>query len=357
MRTVRLLDSGMFLTSEEDSLWKQLQSTHAHDGREFDLKPILRIIDSIMRSAIPQEDEVQSLPFESNDLQSDTSSEQLMELAPPINTISLEISCKALAEEKVHGRTMRILNALSNYTWDVKVVLALAAFAVNYAELRLVAQLYNENNQLAMSVALLKQLPDVVEADPLKLKAITMLINALSDVTKSIVQYYDLRLKLGGAEPENQTALARSHIAVYWSIHSIVACASEFMAVISVPTTSPWSLQNLIDKLSHFSKQLQSAARIAKLPTYSVDVYGKCCKPTVLEKLWMKIATTVRPQGHLLPSTLRERGGKVGRKGDEVVVCQICGKKKHTALECSKRFARPYQSDNVPLALPASGQS
>jgi hypothetical protein len=50
---------------------------------------------------------------------------------------------------------------VSNYSWDEKVVLALAGFAVNYGEFWLVAQLYL-TNPLAKAVALLKQLPDKV---------------------------------------------------------------------------------------------------------------------------------------------------------------------------------------------------
>lgn len=121
--------------------------------------------------------------------------------------------------------------------WDAKVVIALAAFSVNYGEFWLVAQLY-PSNPLAKSVAFLKQLPDILErSDSLKPKfeALTTLIKAMLDVTKCIVEFQDLPSQyITPDTPELVTATAHIPTAVYWTIRSIVACASQITNLIGM---------------------------------------------------------------------------------------------------------------------------
>lgn len=38
----------MFSTSDDSAMTKQVQATHAPDGREIDVKPILQIVDEIL---------------------------------------------------------------------------------------------------------------------------------------------------------------------------------------------------------------------------------------------------------------------------------------------------------------------
>jgi hypothetical protein len=130
-----------------------------------------------------------------------------------------------------------ICNLLSSYSWDAKVVLALAAFAVNYGEFWLVAQLYS-SNPLAKGLAILKQLPEILEyTDTLKPKfeALTNLIKAMLDVTKCIVEFKELPSQyITPDTSELVTANAHIPIAVYWTIRSIVACASQIMGLIGM---------------------------------------------------------------------------------------------------------------------------
>ena len=132
---------------------------------------------------------------------------------------------------------MSLFNTLSSYPWDAKVVVALAAFAVIYGEFWLVAQLY-PTNPLAKSVAHLKQLPDIMErAESLKPKfeALGGLIKAMLDLTKCIVEFKSLPSQyISQDTPEMVTATAHIPIAVYWTIRSIVACASIIMNLIGI---------------------------------------------------------------------------------------------------------------------------
>ncbi|KAF5940032.1 hypothetical protein HYC85_021199 [Camellia sinensis] len=126
---------------------------------------------------------------------------------------------------------------LSSYSWEAKVVIALAAFVVNYGEFGLVAQLY-PSNPLAKCVAFLKHLPDMLKhTDSLKPKfeALINLIKAMLDVTKCIVKFKELLSQYITPDmSEMVIAIAYTPIAVYWTIRSIMECAYEIMNLIGM---------------------------------------------------------------------------------------------------------------------------
>ncbi|CAN1312886.1 Protein SIEVE ELEMENT OCCLUSION B [Linum perenne] len=263
-------DRHMFTSSDDNAMMKQIQSTHSPDGREFAVKPLLHIVEDAFRRSRP------SLPHtgDHEDALDDKALENglhetLEILSFTISKISCEISCKCSGGGDAHATTMSILNIVSSYTWDAKVVLALAAFAVNYGEFWLVAQLYL-TNPLAKAVALLKQLPDILErAETLKprFEALSNLIKAMMDVAKCIVEFKELPSQyISQDTPEMLTATAHIPTAVYWTIRSIVACASQIIGLIGMgheyiaSTTEAWELSSMAHKVtnihSHLMKQL-----------------------------------------------------------------------------------------------------
>ncbi|KAL1804509.1 hypothetical protein DCAR_0936160 [Daucus carota subsp. sativus] len=272
-------DRSLFSTSDDNAMMKQIQGTHSPDGREFDVKPILLIIEDVMhRAAAPLPGTIISSTLQGTQAQLDAVDEKALHsgfsdilelLAYTINKISCEISCKCSGGGDAHATTVSLFNTLSSYPWDAKVVVALAAFAVIYGEFWLVAQLY-PTNPLAKSVAHLKQLPDIMErAESLKPKfeALGGLIKAMLDLTKCIVEFKSLPSQyISQDTPEMVTATAHIPIAVYWTIRSIVACASIIMNLIGISheyiasTTEAWELSSLAHKVnnihSHLSKQL-----------------------------------------------------------------------------------------------------
>jgi len=129
---------------------------------------------------------------------------------------------------------MGILGMLSSYSWDAKVVIALAAFAANFGEFWLVAQLY-ATNRLAKSVAKLKHIHETLEqVDDLgpKFQTVNNLLKAMLDVTNNIVQFHELPSQY--IDPEAPEMLTASNLipgAVYWTIRSIVSCASHILGI------------------------------------------------------------------------------------------------------------------------------
>lgn len=125
---------------------------------------------------------------------------------------------------------MAILNMLTSYSWDAKLALALGAFAVTYGEFWLVAQSYT-SNQLAKAVAILKQLPEILEhASMLKpqFDAIKNLIKAMVDISKCVFEFKQLPSHYITTDFDAiSSANAHIPVAVYWTIRSISACAAQ----------------------------------------------------------------------------------------------------------------------------------
>lgn len=136
-----------------------------------------------------------------------------------------------------HATAISILGMLSSYSWDAKVVIALAALAANFGEFWLVAQLY-ATSPLAKSVAMLKHIHETLEqVDDLgpMFETVNNLLKAMLDVTNSIVEFQELPSQYIDPEaPEMLTALTLIPSAVYWTVRSIVACASHILGIIGL---------------------------------------------------------------------------------------------------------------------------
>lgn len=136
-----------------------------------------------------------------------------------------------------HATTLAIFNMLASYRWDAKLVLTLAAFALNYGEFWLLAQIYSEN-QLAKAMAILKQLPGIFEhsiALKPKFDALKDLVAAILDVTWCIIDLKELPSAYISQEvPAMSTAVAHIPTAVYWTIRSIVSCATQITSLTSM---------------------------------------------------------------------------------------------------------------------------
>ncbi|KAF8390539.1 hypothetical protein HHK36_025066 [Tetracentron sinense] len=272
----------LFSTSDDNSMMKQIQGTHAPDGREIDVKPLLQLVEDIWHRAKPMIDATLHDTQSQMDALEDKTNRagftgMLEALAYPIQRISCEMSCKCTGGGDAHATTVTLFNMLSAYTWDAKVVLALAAFAVTYGEFWLVTQLYT-TNRLAKSISLLKQLPEIMEhSDSLKSRfdALNNLIKAMLDVTKCIVEFKELPSQYITTDtPPMSTALTHIPTAVYWTIRSVVTCATQIVGLTGYgheyisSTTEAWELSSLAHKVSnihgHLTKQLSMCYQYIK---------------------------------------------------------------------------------------------
>ncbi|XP_058102048.1 protein SIEVE ELEMENT OCCLUSION B-like [Magnolia sinica] len=265
-------DRHLFSASDDSAIMKQVESIHAPDGREVAVRPLLQIIKDIMQRATPTNLVVPQAHMDMVDNkihhagQTVEQTGMLEALAYTIHKLANEMCCKCSGSGDAHATTAALLHIVGSYAWDAKLVLALAAFAMSYGEFWLTAQLQT-SNPLAKSVALLKQLPDILEhTDVLKPRfdALNNIMNVMLDVTMCIVELTELPTEY--ITPETPPmALAITHIptAVYWTIRSIVACTSQIMGLIGMghdylsSTTETWELSSLAHKVTNIHEHLQ----------------------------------------------------------------------------------------------------
>ncbi|XP_061990102.1 protein SIEVE ELEMENT OCCLUSION C [Rosa rugosa] len=223
---MNMLGSDPFLPQSisslaEEVLIKKLLLSHDPDGRHFDSELFLCAVENIMLCTTAEEvpDDVNLEKIEVVGLEEP--------LGKTFGKISHEILCKLPDQEDLHTRTMLLFDLLGSYKWDAKVVLVLASFVASYGELRLLMQLCS-SNPLALSVTMLKQLP--ADMSPLKprFKALSLLVNAMVDVTKYIIKFEKLPLSHVELDHEAKNATKSIiYIAVYWIIRGILRCASQ----------------------------------------------------------------------------------------------------------------------------------
>ncbi|KAM7250943.1 hypothetical protein ACFE04_022826 [Oxalis oulophora] len=219
---------------DEDILIKKLLLSHDPHGCRLDSQQLLRAIENIMCCATSSEDSGLQL----NKI-SDTEISGILEpIGQQISKISHEIFCKQSIEMDLHERAMLLLESLENNKWDAKLVLILAAFATTYGEFWLVMQLYPKN-PLAVSVAILKQLPtDVSKLRP-QFRALSLLIKTLVDVSKCVIEFEALPISeveiVSEAEKKtiNETKF-RVYLAAYWVTRSSLACSRQIKDLIAM---------------------------------------------------------------------------------------------------------------------------
>ncbi|XP_020215868.1 protein SIEVE ELEMENT OCCLUSION B [Cajanus cajan] len=266
----------IFSSSNDTTLTKHICATHAPVDGLIHIRPLLNVVQDIFHCAaslthpiVEAYGQQGKMSFMKDNIhQSDVADLQDI-LYHTINKLSCEICCKCSYGEDVHATTMGILGMLSSYSWDAKVVIALASFATNFGLFWLVAQLYT-TNRLAKSVAMLKHIHQTLEQREdlgLKFETINNLLKATLDATNYIVQFHELPSQYIDPEaPEMFIASTLIPSAVYWTIRSIVACASHILGITGlgqgyvISTLESWELSSLAHKLdninSHLRKQL-----------------------------------------------------------------------------------------------------
>ncbi|KAL6505464.1 hypothetical protein OROHE_022843 [Orobanche hederae] len=301
-------DRGFF-SSDDNALTKQILATHVPDMDGLDVRPILAIVEDIMRLARPtiaaagittpgapeikshggqipshahmSDDKSSHRPSVDNKVfhtshwpTADPDADIVKVLAYSINKISCEIISKCSGGGETHVVTMDLLKSLSSHSWDAKVVIVFAAFAINYGEFWLVEQL-QATNPLAKNIAALKDLPAIMDhAGDLRkrFEAVVDLLTQVLKVTHCIIDFKELpSLYISSESPEISAATAHIPTAVYWITRSLLVCSSTLLNLIGsgheymTSTSESWEILNLAHKLSVIFEHLQNQLRKCKV--------------------------------------------------------------------------------------------
>jgi len=145
------------------------------------------------------------------------------------------MDCKAPGVVDAHEMTLSMLHMLSDYSWDARAVMPLAAFALGFGEFWVLMRIHL-SIQLANSLAFLKRLPVLAEHPGLQKhkQALSELINLNKTALEVIKCIFELE-KLPNYGRENVPALSKSldHFPVdaYWVIRTVVGCSAQMTGV------------------------------------------------------------------------------------------------------------------------------
>ncbi|KAK8673647.1 hypothetical protein V6N13_111967 [Hibiscus sabdariffa] len=211
-----------------DTLLGDVRTTHASDDvRAVDLKPILQIMDKILHDVgVINEKNGDNVTLKKNTTLPPFDHGMLETILADVQNVSGELSCNCPGGEDAHATTLKLLETLKTYTWNAKVVLALAAFTANLGDYWLLLQRGNANS-LASSVAFLRQVPEIERVNTLR-EEVTKLVQAIRNLAMLNAKFV---MKLHwwyfskDTQPITDANLEITR-AAYWTIHSFVRMAS-----------------------------------------------------------------------------------------------------------------------------------
>ncbi|KAJ8645901.1 hypothetical protein MRB53_007649 [Persea americana] len=240
-------------TADDKKVIQQIISAHSQDANfAVDERALLSMALDILSKATP------TLPLDAKTdakLLQDKSLQGISdELAFTIHKIGCELSCDCAGGGDMKSITQAVFNTLVKYSWEDKVVIALAAFAVNYGEFCLLSQLH-ATNPLAKYVVQLKPLPDISERETL----ISILLKLVIDVTETIIELNDLPSQyISRDKPPFSDAWIQLTTAVYWAIKGIVACSSQSIGLMSMGPEYLVSITEARKKLTEIAQTLKN---------------------------------------------------------------------------------------------------
>ncbi|XP_059445091.1 protein SIEVE ELEMENT OCCLUSION B-like [Corylus avellana] len=262
----------------------QIYATHVHADEKFDADFLFIVAENILKRATQIVDNIVLGTVEVQ--------ENLEEKAPkatfsaPLCTLkqlSYEMACQTPGEVIAHRTctTMLILYKLSSYSWDAKAVMMLAAFAFEYGDFRLLAQLPS-SDQLAKLVGILKRAPDISKLSGLQKykKAIVELNNLIKDTLKVIESMFELeKLSTYDTKDVPELAIAMSHIPidVYWAIITIIACTTQMCCVTSDGDTTQ-ELTPFAQKINHSLNSLKMHISLCHQQKEQIKAYKQLKK-------------------------------------------------------------------------------
>uniref|UniRef100_A0A7N0UQ58 Uncharacterized protein n=1 Tax=Kalanchoe fedtschenkoi TaxID=63787 RepID=A0A7N0UQ58_KALFE len=229
------------MSTGKETLLEQVRASHKPDGREIDVKSLLQLVKHITLFTNQTQDEP------SPDIP-----KAVQSVTYYISELHKTMQDRSKGEEK-HDTFMSLLRVITYFSWDAKVVLVLASFAMNHG-VWMLAQMYSASSPalkdkdhdklyklLGFSQPKRLELDDAYyfylslihsfskrpKKNQLPKPALTELFQALMRVAECIIQLQELpAADLEGNVPEYFNAMSRMPVAVYGLIKIVVHCAA-----------------------------------------------------------------------------------------------------------------------------------
>ncbi|KAI3452654.1 hypothetical protein Pfo_009318 [Paulownia fortunei] len=211
-------------TTNEDFLIREIVLTHDPDGRQLDSDLLLKLVESTFCYTTENVFDAKFDAIGTSDIDLIGSEEPISLI---IYKISSEILSRCFGDEILHRKTLVLLEMLSHYRWDAKVVLALASFASSFGLFWLILQ-QQADNELAVSLAIVKRLPRDISMLKPKFKALNLLVKTMVKLTKFVIGFEGMSMQHELVD-DKAMDITKSNIymATYWIFRSILVCSSQ----------------------------------------------------------------------------------------------------------------------------------
>ncbi|KAL3839967.1 hypothetical protein ACJIZ3_024558 [Penstemon smallii] len=261
----------LMIEPSDHKISEKVQQIHSPDDREIDTQLILRIIEDILHSATPVGMQG-AMPEKTIPADADTS--MLDALSYVVNEIYFEMTHEFLSNGDEHATTLSLLEILSNYSWDAKLVLLLAAFVLYYAEFWFPVK-NQSSSKLAQKMDFLRKVP---ETDVLKerLGVLTDLIMAILDLVQFIILFRKLPPETLGKVPAFSAFSNAVPIAVYRAIRGVLICVAYIAHLPAIDNEhSPSSAQGGEKNVSTSKTDKIEIAHFRHTPSSAEDWNGR----------------------------------------------------------------------------------
>ncbi|CAL8073407.1 unnamed protein product [Prunus armeniaca] len=272
---------SLFAMSDQKIL-EQIYGTHVHADESFDDDSLFVIVENILKRATQIVDKiVQGTQVHVENIEEKTPKPGFSTPLCTLKSIASEMQCKPPGEEVAHRTTLAILNKLSSYSWEAKAVLTLAAFAMEYGEFWLLAQLH-ESDRLAKSIAILKRVPVLLKHSDLhKRRQAVLELNNLIKATLQVIECIDQFDKLSSYDPKDVPglAIAMDHIPVdvYWAIMTVVACATK-VTILTSDEVKDHDLAPFAQKIHYVLNKLKIQLIVCRKQIEEAEAYRRIRK-------------------------------------------------------------------------------
>ncbi|KAK7815167.1 protein sieve element occlusion b [Quercus suber] len=291
----------------DHDIMNHIYATHVHGDEKFDVESLFVLVENILKRATLIVDHV-ALGTQVH-LESLEDKTPKANFNPPLCTlkkISSEMQCKTPGEEIAHKTTMSILNKLSRYSWDAKAVLTLAAFALEYGDFWLLAQLH-PSDQLAKSIGILKRVPVILRCPGLQkhrraLVELNNLIKATLEVIECIFELEKLSIYDTRDVPALLIAMDRIPVNVYWAIITVVACSTKMCGLTNEEKEEQYKIVwiPIVDQWNDDTRKKFEMLK-SKMPWYVVQYFSPIAGIRFIKEEWhfknKPIIVVMNPKG------------------------------------------------------------
>uniref|UniRef100_A0A1J3E422 Sieve element occlusion N-terminal domain-containing protein n=1 Tax=Noccaea caerulescens TaxID=107243 RepID=A0A1J3E422_NOCCA len=154
-------------------------------------------------------------------------SKSILQKSEILKVWRLQMFCPCKGETEIQTRTMVLFDLLKEYRWDAKAVIVLGALAATYGGLSLPIHLAL-SDPVAASIATLNQLPTERTKFRPWLNSLSLLVQAMVDVTKCIIEFERFPFKQATLDGNivGET-MSNIYLATYRVVKSALACLQQ----------------------------------------------------------------------------------------------------------------------------------